>query len=101
MVVDHINHNTLDNRRFNLRICTKGQNNMNRKPYIGKSSQYKGVIWAKHIKKWTSKIEKDTIVHHLGTFDREEDAARAYNKKAKELFKEFAYLNEIRDDNGK
>ncbi len=95
MDTDHINHNTLDNRRCNLRICTRSQNNQNGIKQANCSSKLKGVSWYKRDKKWRAYITyyKQTI--HLGYFDSEIEAAIAYNKKAEELFGEFARLNNV------
>ncbi len=92
MVVDHINHNTLDNRRCNLRLCTISQNNRNQHPRGG-SSMFKGVCFYKRDDKWQAYIRLDGKRHHLGYFSNEISAAEAYDAKAKELFGEFAYLN--------
>lgn len=88
--VDHINRNRLDNRKENLRICTNQQNNYNRGPSKGK---FKGPSWNKNAQKWASYIKKDSKTIYLGLFLTEEEAAHAYDTKAKELFGEFAYLN--------
>jgi len=89
MQVDHINGNRLDNRRENLRLCTHQQNCMNRKPV---TPGYKGVSWAKG--KWRAQIRYQGYTHYLGNnFDAPEEAAQAYDEKAKELFGEFARLN--------
>jgi len=95
---DHINHDTLDNRRCNLRICTHQQNGMNRRkrrPHAGKkcSSRYSGVCWDKRAKKWRAYIRHNGKRIYLGYFTSEIEAAKAYDKKAKELFGEFANLN--------
>lgn len=90
---DHINHDTLDNRRENLRICTTSQNNMNRTKSANKSSTYKGVCWYYRSNKWMARIKHNDTRYHLGYFEDEIDAARAYNKKAVELFGPFAKLN--------
>ena len=96
LCVDHINLDTLDNRKENLRICTHSENNRNKKPY-GSTSKYKGV--RKAGKKFRACIEQKNkgkrTRYSLGTFDTEVEAAAAYNAKAKELFGEFAYLNKI------
>ena len=93
LVVDHINHNGLNNARTNIRLCTRAQNNRNKQPHKNSSSKYKGVAWKKKQKKWVARIRKGKKSYHLGYFKKETDAARAYDKKAKELFNEFAYLN--------
>lgn len=93
MHVDHINHNTLDNRRSNLRICTRSQNYMNRLPYHGKSSIYKGVSWLSTKNRWEASIKRDGKNIYLGRFMDEKEAAFAYDVAAMELFGEFAFLN--------
>ena len=89
---DHINHDGLDNRRLNLRAVTRAQNLANVRPKIYK---YKGVSKSKNGKRWCANIKKNDIKYRIGTFDSCEDAAKAYNDKAKELNGEFAYLNKI------
>ncbi len=93
LFVDHINHNGLDNRRENLRLCTHLENLRNARPSTGGSSKYKGVSWEKAKKRFRAKINHNRKGIHLGYFKNEIDAAKAYDKKAKELFGEFAYLN--------
>lgn len=96
--VDHINGDGLDNRRNNLRIATKQQNGFNRnknKERNGKkcSSKYKGVGWHTRDKLWYAQNKNNYKMIHLGYFKSEEEAARAYDRKAKELFGEYAKLN--------
>ena len=93
LFVDHINHNGLDNRRQNLRLCTHLENLRNARPRKGGSSKYKGVYWEKAKKRFRAKIQHNRKSIHLGYFKNEIEAAKAYDKKAKELFGEFAYLN--------
>ena len=94
MEVDHRNVNGLDNRKENLRPTTRAQNSINLKKTQRKtSSQYKGVSWNKYYEKWKACIKKDDILYHIGYFYDEVDAAKAYDKKAKELHGEFARLN--------
>ena len=92
--VDHINGNKLDNRRVNLRICTLQQNQMNRTKRKG-TSIYKGVNFYKITNKWQASIKFNQKNIHLGYFLDEVEAAKAYNKAAKEHFKDFANLNMI------
>lgn len=91
-MVDHINHNGLDNRKSNLRLCNRSQNQHNSKARKG-TSKYKGVCWRRDEKKWEAKIWYKNKKYHLGYFFNEIDATKAYDKKAKELHKEFACLN--------
>ena len=89
MDVDHINHNRLDNRECNLRICTRSQNLGN--CLITKGRKYKGI--KKRGKKWQANITCNYKKYYLGIFDSEIEAAKAYDAKALELFGEFAYTN--------
>lgn len=93
LVVDHIDGNSLNNRKSNLRICTQAQNIHNSRPRRNRSSKYKGVFWDKVNKKWSASIRKGDKRIYLGGFDDEIEAALAYDRKAEELFGEFAYLN--------
>ena len=94
--VDHINRDKLDNRVANLRYATEHENSLNKgKIQKTTSSQYKGVYLDKRSNKWRSMIQYQRKKYYLGTFTDEEDAARAYNEKATEFFKEFACLNII------
>ena len=94
--IDHINRNKLDNRKSNLRICTYAENNRNiEKKYKNSTSIYKGVCWQKASSKWISAITKNDKKYHLGSFTNEIEAAKAYDKKALELFGEFACTNEM------
>ncbi len=89
---DHKNGDGLDNRRSNLRICTRSQNNMNQIKTKG-SSRFKGVSWNKQKERWSSQIQKNGKSSYLGIFDDEEEAALTYNNAAQEMFGEFARLN--------
>jgi len=93
LVVDHINHNGLDNRKQNLRLCTRSENARNQRPQTGRSSRYKGVCWHKNQKKWLARVYSNGVTYHLGSFKSQIDAAKAYDKKAKELFGQYAHLN--------
>jgi len=90
--VDHIDHNSLDNRKMNLRLVTNQQNQFNVKSRIG-SSIYKGVSFHKEHHKWQARIKKDGIKHHLGYFKNEKDAAMAYDKAAFKMFGDYAHTN--------
>lgn len=94
MFCDHINHNGLDNRKINLRAATRAQNCWNKRKQLGKySSTYKGVNRSCVNKKWVSRIEVKGRKIYLGAFEDEIDAARAYDRAAKEYHGEFAVLN--------
>ena len=91
-LVDHRNHDCLDNRRSNLRLATQSQVHANRKISFG-SSKYKGVSWFDRTGKWVVYIRIQGKQKNVGYFETEEEAARAYDAKARELFGEFARLN--------
>jgi hypothetical protein len=101
MSVDHINGNPLDNRKENLRVCTNQENQMNRGRTKNNMSGYKGVYYRKknkdmineRSKPWKAQIMFNQKVIYLGLYKTKEEAARAYDKKAIELFGEFAQLN--------
>ncbi|MEN6576647.1 MAG: HNH endonuclease [Phycisphaerales bacterium] len=88
--VDHINCDTLDNTRDNLRLCTRRQNHANTCSRRG-SSRFVGV--SRHGDKWMAYINWRGKHYHLGLFDDEVEAAKARDRKAWELHGEFAYLN--------
>ncbi len=90
--IDHRDRNGLNNRKYNLRLCTNQQNSMNRDTNYG-TSKYKGVWWHKRDKRWYSGIQLNGKQIHLGSFKDETLAAEAYNIKANELFGEYARLN--------
>ncbi len=92
--VDHIKGNGLNNQRENLRICTNSQNNFNSVSAKGSSSKFKGVCWNKLRRGWVFQISFEGN-KHFGYFKNEEDAARAYNKFAKQYHKEFARFNDV------
>lgn len=94
--IDHKNSNGLDNRRDNLRLATCAQNNCNKRANKG-TSNFKGIHWNKSNKKWTAQITKPGLpTKHIGNFISEIDAALAYNKAAKEMHGEFAWLNDVK-----
>ena len=91
--IDHINGIKDDNRWSNLRAATHTQNMRNRKSCIGASSKFVGVNWRSDCKKWAAAIRYDGRIRHLGYFTDEADAARAYDKAARECFGDFARPN--------
>lgn len=92
--VDHINGNTLDNQKNNIRISTRSQNNCNRIGW-GKTSKYKGVFFDKESGKFRCVLKINNTTIQLGRFINEEDAALAYNNEAIKQHGEFAVLNII------
>lgn len=95
MFVDHINRNKLDNRRCNLRIVTRSQNNANRCSFSNSRSQYKGVVKSKKTGWWEAAIRKEGKQISLGSYETEIAAASAYNDYARRMWGEYAVLNEI------
>lgn len=89
---DHVNHNTLDNRERNIRVCTNAENHHNQRITQG-SSKFKGVCWNKKSKKWQSGIMIGGIQKYLGQFNNEVVAALRYDKAARRYFGEFALCN--------
>lgn len=90
MFVDHIDGDPLNNRRANLRLVTPSENAANAAARGGKS-KYRGVFQARA--KWAAQIAKAGVRIHLGTFDTEEEAARAYDAAAADIHGSFARLN--------
>lgn len=93
-IIDHIDHNTLNNQRHNLRHATQKQNNQNRKSK-GKTSNYRGVSWYTKDKRWVAKIGHGENQKTLGWFKDEIQAALAYNEEAAKRYGEFANLNKV------
>lgn len=89
MSVDHINRNKLDNRKCNLRICTRRQNNFNRGIRNDNTSGIIGVSFDKRRNKWRSRIQVDKKEKHLGYFNTVEEAIRARKQAELEYFGEY------------
>ena len=93
--VDHKDGDGLNNQRSNLRLATNTQNQQNRSRNLRKSATpYKGVSYKPHgMKRYTARIYHNRKEITVGLFLTAEEAARAYDAKATELFGEFAKLN--------
>jgi hypothetical protein len=94
MLTDHINGNGLDNRRSNLRICTKSQNMMNATgKRTNNTSGFIGVSWNVNAHKWAAQLMVNGKHIHFGYFDNPIDAARAHDEGALRYHGNFAKLN--------
>lgn len=93
MCVDHINGNTLDNRRSNLRICTRHENTMNQRVRKNNTSGKKGVRFIKGQAQWSARISVKGKRLHLGYFASAEEAGAAYDQAALIHYGPFAHLN--------
>ena len=87
--VDHIDRNTLNNRRENLRVCTRQENSRNKTKQRNNTSGYKGVSWDKAKKKWRAFISVDKKQIFLGRYDNIEEAIKARQQADIKYFKEF------------
>ena len=94
-IIDHIDNDVLNNCKANLRACTRTQNCYNRSLNIDNTSGYKGVVFHKTKGKFAAQIGFKSKSRHIGYYKTKEEAAKAYNEKAKELFGEFAKLNDV------
>lgn len=97
-VVHHEDGNGLNNTKENLQIVTVAENNRCRRMFKPASSKYRGVFFEKKSKKWRASVKHIGITHHLGSFENEEDAARAYDEAAKIYHGEYAVLNFPQDE---
>ena len=93
--VDHVNGNTLDNRKSNLRIVSRSQNEWNRDKQKNNSTGYKGITYVKRDKLFIARIRVYGKLIYLGGFKDKKRAAEAYNKGAKQYHGKFARLNKI------
>lgn len=93
MDLDHIDRNRSNNRIENLRLASRARNNQNSTKRKNTSSRWKGVSWAKHVRKWHAYLNTENGRLQLGYFDKEVDAAAAYDRAAEEHFGDYAVLN--------
>lgn len=93
--VDHIKHNTYDNRKKYLRIGTISDNNVNRTRARNNTSGVTGVCFHKGTQKWTAYIRKDGKRIYLGVFSNFDDAVKARKQAEEKYFKEWSYDNSM------
>jgi hypothetical protein len=93
--IDHINKNRLDNRKKNLRFCTRSENLYNKTTNKNNTSGYKGVVWDNQRRKWCASISIERRRINLGFFQNKEEAAKVYNEAALKYHGEFASVNDI------
>ncbi|MCJ7779126.1 MAG: HNH endonuclease [Sedimentisphaerales bacterium] len=93
LIVDHADHNGLNNTKQNLRLCTQSENAANQRPRRDGSSKYKGVCWNKRDKVWDVRIRYNRRNLYIGSFKSELDAAKAYDSAAKFYKGTFACTN--------
>lgn len=89
MVIDHINHATLDNRKENLRVCTIAENSRNRRVSKRNTSGFTGVSWHKQERKWHARIVFNMKTISLGLYENVKDANEAYRVAAIKYFDKF------------
>lgn len=94
--IDHINHNTLDNRKQNLRIVTHSQNAMNRRIRCDNKSGVTGVNWHKRDCVWIATININKKLKYLGGFKNKKDAIKSRKNAEIKHYDEYAY-NATRD----
>lgn len=93
--VDHINRNTLDNRRDNLRVVTITQSNINKDKSPKSNTPYKGVSYDKHIGKYRVRVSIGRKQYFGGYYNDTKEAAKKYNELALKYHGEFAVLNQL------
>lgn len=93
MEVDHENGNKLDNRRINLRLATRPENNWNRGCNKNSKTRVKGVCWCKQMRRFVARIGLNGKTKKIGYFDTLDEASRAYNTEALRIAGKFAKLN--------
>lgn len=94
-MVDHINGETLDNQRCNLREANHSQNAANSKLRVDSTSGFKGVDYIKAHNRWRARLKSNNTEFNLGEYRTPIEAAQAYNIASKLLFEEFASLNPV------
>lgn len=89
LVIDHIDGNGFNNNILNLRLATNKQNQYNRVKRTHLTSKYKGVNYDKARNKWKAEFRAEGVSYHIGRFDTEEEAKKAYDEVTSELYGDF------------
>lgn len=93
--VDHIKHNTADNRKSQLRLGTKGENNCNHDIFVNNTSGNTGVTWDKKVNKWAATISRNKNHYWLGYYENYDDAVTARKEAEDKYFKEWSFDNSM------
>ena len=97
IVIDHKIHQTIDNRKENLRRATPATNHFNHEIYSNNTSGVSGVNWDKESQKWRARLWANGVMHHLGRFDNFDDAVAARIEAEEKYFGEFSYDNSMKE----
>lgn len=91
--VDHKDHDGLNNRRNNIRKCSRQQNIFNQRLRKNNKSKFKGICWYQDKNKWKAQIQLSRKTIFLGYFKKKSEAIKAYMKIAKKYHKNFIFNN--------
>ena len=94
LVVDHINHDGLDNRRRNLRVLSQGDNMQNKRMYKNNTSGHRNVSWKADNNRWEVQINVNGHNHYIGVYECLEDAIRSAREARLRLL-QFAPQEEV------
>lgn len=92
LTVDHINGDSLDNRKINLRVCTLAENLRNKNIGKNNTSGFKGVGWHKGKQRWWAQVKLNGKKAYYQHFKDKEDAIEAYKRESRNYFGEFARI---------
>ena len=90
---DHIDRDTLNNQRYNLRSATRQQNSANHKLNVNNVTGFRGICYTERLKPWMARISVNGRYKFLGRYETAIEAAKAYDKAAVAQYGDFAALN--------